>query len=58
MSSKRRIRKSQCGQKKKYRDQTEAYAALSSLYRREGYVGQVYRCRWCGSYHLGRKASS
>ena len=54
MASKRRIRRKQCGNKQRHRTQVEAVAHIIGL-RRKGEKGnmQSYRCRFCGSFHVG-----
>lgn len=39
------------------RHPTEAAArmALENLWKRKMYRGDVYRCKWCDSWHVGRK---
>jgi hypothetical protein len=32
-----------------------AHAHLSALKTRTGYAGGVYRCGWCGGWHVGRR---
>ena len=57
MASKRRQRRKTCTGKCRYATLAEAQAARwrSSHYR--GQAGlNVYRCRYCGGYHLGHRA--
>jgi hypothetical protein len=46
MSSKRRVRRKQCGTKIKYATQAEAEAHQHGGLR-------PYRCDYCGKFHLG-----
>jgi rubrerythrin len=55
MASKRGIRRKACGKKIRFPDAEAASKARSSLHRNKGYQGMinVYRCQFCGSYHIG-----
>lgn len=57
MSSKRRIRRKQCGKKIRYVTQEEAKAAMGSMFRRCGYPGamNIYHCKFCGGWHIGHR---
>lgn len=46
MSSRRALRRRQCGRKRAYADQRQA-----SLHCPPGTI--PYRCRWCGRFHVG-----
>lgn len=56
MASKRRIRRRQCGGKRRHETAAAAEKAMRSVifsgYRRGGWL-QVYKCRFCNGYHFG-----
>lgn len=53
MASKRHVRRVACGSKKRYASQEEAGRhAGAARYAYGGYFA-VYRCRWCGGFHIG-----
>ena len=58
MSSKRLLRKRQCGDKVKYSDQTEAVAAIISFRRRNSIYLKSYKCSFCGTWHIGHTKRS
>lgn len=51
MTSRRRLRRAQCGNKIGHEDEDAAWAHLRNL---GGKNSGVYRCRWCGRWHVGR----
>lgn len=55
MASKRRLRRRSCERKVKHPSAAAASATIKSLHARKGYQGRldVYRCRFCSSYHIG-----
>ncbi len=55
MASKRRLRRNQCGTKRRFPDEKAARAAISQAYRKGITKGPVtpYRCKWCGTFHWG-----
>lgn len=57
MASKRRIRRQACAGKRRYASSVEGNTAIWSA-NRNGYRGymQVYKCKFCGSYHIGHAA--
>lgn len=58
MASKRRRRRRECTDKKQYETREQAWHALMGMYR-SGLLKvqrQVYRCQWCGKFHVGRGA--
>lgn len=59
MASKRRIRRKQCGKKKRFATQQLANDAMYSLIQsgknRGGWL-HVYSCRFCNGYHFGHTA--
>ena len=60
MSSKRKLRRDQCGHKIKYKSRPEAIIACV-VYRRD--FGRqhrmiAYRCKWCGEFHIGHGAGN
>ena len=52
MSSKRRIRRKQCGDKRRYEIQEEASRVLWTL-RNKRSEATAYKCQWCGKFHIG-----
>jgi hypothetical protein len=51
---KRREQRKSCGDKVKYNDQTSAVAALISIKSRtKDYSIGTYKCKFCGSWHIG-----
>jgi len=56
MASKRRIRRKQCGSKRRFETRYLAMDCMHSLIRagktRGGYL-QVYICKFCGGFHFG-----
>jgi hypothetical protein len=55
MSSKRKVRLRQCGHKVKHSDEREAWGHARHLYEKDGARMSVYKCRWCGGYHVGHR---
>jgi len=58
MTSRRRLRRNACGQKRRYPDQTAAKRAIwlgREMWR--GYVN-AYLCKFCGHWHIGHPPSS
>jgi len=60
MSSKRAVRRQQCGHKRAFATEAEAQATLPALYRRNARTGSsyrlnVYRCPYCGAFHVGHE---
>lgn len=53
MSSKRRIRRNACQGKKQYTDKAEADRACRVLFAKERWPMTVYRCQFCGAWHVG-----
>lgn len=53
MSSKRQIRRRQCGHKRRYPDAATASAAANFLRRWTGERLTAYACPWCGQWHIG-----
>lgn len=56
MASKRRIRRQQCGTKKRYDDMRAAEGAARTLMRlamNRGGQLRGYRCGFCGKFHIG-----
>lgn len=51
----KKIRWRTCTRKLRYEDKTEAHRARIDVLRRFGARLQVYRCRFCGGFHLGHK---
>lgn len=61
MASKRRIRRKQCGRKKRFDNHDLAMDAMHSLIRsgkKDGGFLHIYSCRFCGGYHFGHAAGS
>lgn len=56
MASKRRLRRRACEGKVRHSDKDNAFDHLRALQKR-GYVGHVYKCDFCGGYHVGRMTS-
>ncbi len=56
MSSKRHVRRSQCGEKVKHISASAAFAAIRALRRDKGEVGLTYyECHVCGCWHVGHR---
>jgi hypothetical protein len=55
MASKRRIRRNQCGKKKRYSTEQAARHAIWVLSKTAGPIGymNVYRCGFCSQFHIG-----
>lgn len=58
MASKRRVRNRACGRKKRHESQETATKEMNRLIRVRR-VGDsplsVYRCPWCGGWHVGHR---
>lgn len=52
MSSKRRIRRRQCGKKARYRTMGAAHEDCRRK-RARGVMVRPYGCTWCGHIHIG-----
>ena len=52
MSSKRRIRRKSCERKHRFESLEEAQVVRDGMAVRRN----VYRCQFCGGYHIGRSA--
>lgn len=55
MASKRRLRRKQCGSKRRYANEAEAHSAIGTLRHHgllQGYV-EPYRCDFCNGFHFG-----
>lgn len=55
MSSKRRVRRKQCGKKLRHTQKSHAYAELRSRSPRVQKELVVYSCKWCNGYHVGHR---
>ena len=54
MSSKRRLRRKQCETKIKHESRSNAFSALRSLLKRDNkWFMTVYKCKFCGKWHIG-----
>lgn len=56
MASKRRIRRKQCGNKRRYPTSAAAMAEMQDVIRNGRKGGgwlNVYRCQFCRGYHFG-----
>ncbi len=50
MASKRQIRRKECGNKIKY----ETHEAANKVRKHvDYYKTNVYKCKWCGGFHIG-----
>ena len=53
MSSKRRVRKKECGDK----DKNETFAEANALAKKQSFKRNTrinaYKCKWCGKFHIG-----
>lgn len=60
MSSKRRLRRNQCGNKKRYETEKDAHHAIFVLSRSAGPIGFMnpYKCSFCSHCHIGHAANS
>lgn len=56
MSSKRKWRRRQCGHKVRHQDIGAALGHMRELVRKDGAAMGVYKCRWCGCYHVGHRS--
>lgn len=56
MTSKRRS----CGKKQRHETRTQAAAHLAALIHAGAapFTRQVYKCRWCGGWHVGHRIGS
>jgi len=50
MASKRQIRRKECGDKRKFNTHDEANSVRHNYYRAKY---SVYKCKWCGGFHIG-----
>lgn len=56
MASKRRIRRKQCSNKRRYATRLEAEGTMKEVIRKGKKHGgwlNVYSCRFCGGFHFG-----
>lgn len=53
MSSKRRLRRKECERKKRFATKHEASLGALGATRRGVDRLRVYRCRFCGGWHMG-----
>lgn len=55
MSSKRRLRRKQCGSKTKFEAPEHGQKAIANMRRRNTLLAYVvvYKCQFCGKYHIG-----
>lgn len=55
MASKRGVRRKSCEGKRRYESRQEARWWLSRYTAERGYAGHmnVYRCQFCGGWHMG-----
>jgi hypothetical protein len=53
MASKRRVRRTECGKKRKFTTAHEANSFLAYMHRTKGEVMHTYRCPHCAHYHVG-----
>lgn len=44
----------ECGRKVRFRVKGDASQAAESLFRKVGREIQVYKCRWCEGFHIGK----
>lgn len=58
MSSKRRVRRKECGDKIKYSSMEEARFTAVKLSDRYKDKLSFYKCRWCGQWHIGHKPNA
>jgi len=50
-----RNRQRQCTRKQRYYGRWGAFLAQQSAERRTGEAHDIYRCPWCGHWHIGHK---
>jgi len=55
MASKRRVRRKQCQHKKRHPDQQSARYHRFLLNQKDGEQMNVYKCRFCGGWHVGHQ---
>lgn len=55
MASKRRLRRKECGSKRRFESEEAANRTIGALRRSGGLQGYVhsYRCSRCGGFHFG-----
>ncbi len=53
MSSKRRLRRRACANKRRYATRDEAFTSRDLAGRRTGAVMNAYRCHFCRGWHIG-----
>ena len=58
MSSKRQVRRSECGSKRKYDTVTGAQTAAYLVGQSIGEKMDAYRCKWCRGYHIGHRTAA
>ena len=46
-----------CGTKVKYDTPASAYVRKSVIEKRDLYTVNIYKCPFCGSYHIGHKTN-
>lgn len=56
MSRKRAERRRMCGKKQRHRESSDAERHAAQLWYKDGERMNVYRCRWCGYYHVGHRS--
>ena len=57
MSSKRRIRAKSCTGKKQYKTVEEAEPDKRALQFKDRTIFNIYKCTFCGNYHIGHAGS-
>lgn len=53
--AKRACRRRQCSDKVKHECEASAVEHVRELVVKDGAAMSVYKCRWCGSWHVGHR---
>lgn len=55
MEKKKHLRRRQCGKKHRHREYSSAWSHAKHLWLKDGERLAIYKCRWCGCFHVGHK---
>lgn len=56
MSSKRHLKRKMCGDKIRHSTLDQAQRVIKAMRARGAAYLEPYKCRWCGSFHIGHHA--